>query len=466
MKAIPVRLVLTAGIIELLLIGIRLYANVQQYLVGVITLLLLTSSVYLVAVYLITDGKKTCGQRAKVFGPHISLIQASYWSPPQAFIIGAALLFRLTVFPIFPALSDDLYRYRWEGKLQANGGNPYQVAPIDPRWSKLRDTTWENVGSKDFKTIYGPLIELEERWTYKAVAGLTDEYAQVFWLKLPAIVCELGLIWAVAELLRRRGMPADRLLIYAWAPLPIVEFWIGGHNDALVVLTIVLALVAAAANRWPAAFLALSVGIVAKIWPLILLPAFLWRSRKAGLLTPAWSLIVLPLAAILFIPYQTRVVENAEFASGFVGGWRNNDSLFGAILWLAGGDLYRAKYTTFALIAAVAIAAALVRWSLEKAVFVTIVFMLLVSANCHPWYLTWFVPLLTFFPYTPILLWTALMPLSYAVLIGWKTLGEWNGSTPFRWFIYVPVFAMFVVGLSKVLGCLMTKNQQSTGVLR
>ena len=90
---------------------------------------------------------------------------------------------------------------------------------------------------------------------------------QVFWLKLPAVVCELALIWAVAELLRRRGMPADRLLIYAWAPLPIVEFWIGGHNDALVVLTDRVALVAAAANRWPAAFLALTVGIAAKICP-------------------------------------------------------------------------------------------------------------------------------------------------------------------------------------------------------
>ena len=130
------------------------------------------------------------------------------------------------------------------------------------------------------------------------------------------------------------------------------------------------------------------------------------------------------------------------------------------------GRSLRAKYATFALIAVVAIAAALARWSLEKAVFVTTVFMLFVSANCHPWYLTWFVPLLTFFPYTPILLWTALMPLSYAVLIGWKTLGEWNGSTEFRWFIYVPVFAMFVICLSKVLGRLMTKNQQSTGMVR
>jgi alpha-1,6-mannosyltransferase len=466
MKAIPVRLILTAAIIEILLVGLRTYANLQAHLVGVIALLLLTSLVYIVAVYLITGGQRTCGDPAKVSGRVTSADEGSYSKRTQQFILAAAILFRFTVFPIFPALSDDVYRYRWEGKLQAYGGNPYQVPPIDPSWAKVRDTTWENVGSKDFKTIYGPLIELQERWTYKAVSGLKDEYAQVFWFKLPSVICELGLIWSVAALLRLRGIPADRLLVYAWSPIPLVEFWIGGHNDALVVLFIVLALVGAAANRWPATFLALSVAIVAKVWPLVLLPAFLWRSRKAGWLAPAWALIVLPLAAVLWIPYSSRVLENAQFASGFVGGWRNNDSLFGAVLWLADGDLYRAKYTTFALIAVVAAAVAVTRWSLEKAVFVTILALLFLSANCHPWYLTWFVPLLTFFPYTPILLWTALMPLSYSVLIGWKTLGVWNGSTPLRWFIYVPVLATSILCLLKVLGPFASKNKQSSLVLR
>ena len=426
-----------------------------------ITLLLLTSTVYIAAVYLITKGQKTCRDDAQV-----REVVTVRWRPAEVFIVAAALAFRITVFPIFPSLSDDLYRYRWEGKLQINGGNPYQVRPIDAAWSKVRDTTYPNVGSKDFKGIYGPLIQLEERWVYKAVSGLKDDYAQVFWFKLPAVLSELGLIAAVAALLHRRGLPRKRLLIYAWSPAPIVEFWIGGHNDAIVVLCIVLAVLAAAAERWAPAFLALSLAIVCKVWPLILLPAFLWRSRKAGWLTPLWSLVLFPLAAILWIPYSSRVIENAQFATGFVGGWRNNDSLFGAILWMSGGDLYRAKYTTFALIAVVAAGAALARWSLEKALLVTMVFMLLVSANCHPWYITWFVPLLTFFPYPPILLWTALMPLSYSVLIGWKTLGVWDGSTPLRWFIYVPVFAMFAISGVVFLVRSASYGKRATPVLR
>src|SRR5262245_24007801 len=51
----------------------------------------------------------------------------------------AAVVFRLTVLPLEPALSYDVYRYRWEGRLQEHGGNPYNSRPADPEWSHLRD---------------------------------------------------------------------------------------------------------------------------------------------------------------------------------------------------------------------------------------------------------------------------------------------------------------------------------------
>jgi hypothetical protein len=72
--------------------------------------------------------------------------------------------------------------------------------------------------------------------------------------------------------------------------------------------------------------------------------------------------------------------------------------------------------------------------------------MLMISANCHPWYLTWILPLLAFHPVPALLLWTAVMPLAYEVLIGWTILGEWNGSTPTRWWIYVPVYGLLIFG--------------------
>ena len=66
--------------------------------------------------------------------------------------------------------------------------------------------------------------------------------------------------------------------------------------------------------------------------------------------------------------------------------------------------------------------------------------LLLVSANCHAWYLTWILPLLAIEAVPPLLLWTALAPLGHAAVIGWVGSGEWKGSTSVRYYEYVPVF--------------------------
>ncbi len=180
----------------------------------------------------------------------------------------------------------------------------------------------------------------------------------------------------------------------------------------------------------------LGVSIAVKWWPAILLPAFAWRARNIRPILVAGAVV-----ACFAIPYLTDVTENAQFMSGFVGGWRNNDSLFGLLLYLT-GDLYRAKYLAFTLLSGVTFWLASRSWELERVALWTIVALLLLSANCHPWYLTWIIPFLAVYPYPPLLLWTGLAPLSYGVLIEWRALGVWDGSTPERWWIYGPVICL------------------------
>ena len=353
----------------------------------------------------------------------------------------AGVLFRLTVWPLLPALSDDPYRYRWEGKLQVAGGNPYQVRPADLRWAGLRDQTFPSVAGKDFKAVYGPLIEQIELWTYRAAAALEpDAVRQVFWFKLPFALCDLGVIAALWLLLGAHGLPRDRVLIYAWSPLAVTEFWATGHNDSVVVLLIALALLGAAKQRWCLAFSALSLAVAAKIWPVLLFPIFIgWKLGRPLRWYQWW--VALPICGLLALPYWSDVTENMRFASGFVGGWRNNDSFFGVILWLA-KDIYRAKYAAFALVAAAVAILTFAQVSLERASLAAIAVMLMISANCHPWYLTWLLPLLVLLPVPALLLWTALVPLAYSAVISWVALGEWQGSTAIRWYEYLPVYAM------------------------
>ncbi|HSB14301.1 MAG TPA: hypothetical protein VLE22_07560 [Bryobacteraceae bacterium] len=424
-------LVTLAALLEIILILTRRLGDLRGHLVQAIVLFLLSSIVYIVCAYLILRIEKA----------NKSIKYNRLW----ILIAAGAALFRLTVWPLPPALSDDLFRYRWEGKLQVYGGNPYQVRPNDPEWAHLRDATWDRVGSKDFKAGYGPLTEILLRWTYRAASAVTpDSHLQAFWFKLPFALFDLGVILALRALLRARGLPEARVLIYAWSPLPVMEFWNSGHNDSMAVFFVVLALLAAAKERWTWAFGALTLAAAAKIWPLLLFPIFAgWCGRRPLRWYQWW--VCVPILGALCLPYWSDIGENLRFMTGFLSGWRNNDSLYGVLLWLT-GDVYRAKYTAFAVIAGVVVFVTFRRVPLEKASLVAIVATLMISANCHPWYLTWILPLLAFYPLPALLLWTAVMPLAYEVLIGWTILGEWNGSTPLRWWIYVPVYGLLIFG--------------------
>jgi alpha-1,6-mannosyltransferase len=412
-------LLLLALPVEAPLAWMRVHADLRHHVVETVTLLLTTSIFYLLSVWLLLR-KESRGET----------------NIPIKWVLLAAFLFRATVFPLYPAFSDDLYRYRWEGKMQAFGFNPYTTAPDDSELAPLRDAVYPRISGKEFRGIYGPLLELEQVWFYRFIAALTPvPERQLFWFKAIAALSDLGIIWAVCVLLRARGSPVQRVLIYAWCPLPVFEFWATGHNDAVVLFLVMLALALAARKRDSLAALALSLAVTAKYWPALLFPSFTgynWRR-----ILPA-AAILATTASVMSAPYWADITANAQFTTGFLGGWRNNDSLHGLIAAVARNP-YAAKYATMALIATAALGVAAFRWNLEARTLALIVATLALSANVHPWYITWMVPLLPFYPIPGLLLWTALAPLAYQVLIDWFILGEWHGNNPFRWLVYVPV---------------------------
>ncbi len=409
MTAAPWQLMVPAVGLQAAWIGLVLLSPLRYSVWSAIALLIGSSVVYLIAAVLILKLSQ-CGN-------------ANRFKHLHAFIVGAALLFRLTAYAIPADFSDDLYRYRWEARLQAAGGNPYQVAPNDRAWAHLRDATFERIPGRDFRAVYGPLTEL----VYRLVLPLDA------W-KLPAAVADLGVLAGLWLLLPALGLGRERILIYAWCPLPVFEFWGNGHNDALMLCPLVFAFWARAGStplRSWLGFGLLTTAASAKIWPIALTPLFGLRWRM---------LIMAPVFALFLLPYGLGPAANGPFLSGFLGGWRNNDSIYGLLLWLT-GDQYPAKYAAFALVAATIAWVWFRRYSVTGASLVVVTVMLLVSSNCHPWYLTWLLPLLTIHPTRGLLLWIALCPLFYAVLPRWIEAGEWNGSTPLRWLVYLPVFA-------------------------
>jgi alpha-1,6-mannosyltransferase len=410
---------LLALLVEAPLAWMRMLADLRHHIVETVTLILVTSLFYLVSVWLLLRKEGRGDPR-----------------PSLVWILLAGFLFRITVFPLYPAFSEDLYRYRWEGKMQLKDFNPYLTAPDDPRLEPLRDAVYPRIVGKEFRAVYGPLIELSERGFYGLISAMTDDPAvQLFWFKAMAAFADLGIIGAVCLLLAARGQPVERVLIYCWCPLPVFEFWATGHNDAIVLMFVMAALAMAARKRNSLAAVALSLAVAAKYWPALLFPSFTgFRWRR---ILPAFAILT-AIGLAFALPYWSDVSNNVRFTTGFLGGWRNNDSLHGVIAALT-PDPYMAKYVTMAVIGAAALGFATLKWRIEARVLAVIVTILALSANVHPWYLTWILPLLPLYPIPGLMLWTALAPLFYRVLIDWTILGQWDGNTPFRWLVYAPV---------------------------
>ena len=186
-------------------------------------------------------------------------------------LIFGSLVFRATLWPMQPTLSDDLQRYRWDAKLQANGWNPYAVAPQDPRLANLRDHYYEIMPGRETPTIYPSATELVYRATWKVFPGPTA-------FKVPFAAADVLVMLLLAWMFREEKDRAFRVAVYAWNPLVIVEFAGSGHNDALALLGIVGSL--ALLKKRPAlASIPIALATMAKVFPGVLLPVWI---RRAG----------------------------------------------------------------------------------------------------------------------------------------------------------------------------------------
>jgi hypothetical protein len=207
-------------------------------------------------------------------------------------ILVVALLLRTILLAMPPFLSSDIYRYVWDGRVQAAGINPYRHVPAAPELQALRDLAiFPNVNRADFAvTIYPP-----------AAQGLfllaTRVAESVLAMKVAFVAFEALTVAALVALLRRLGRPATRVVAYAWHPLVLWEVAGNGHVDAAMTALVMLALWLHASGRALAAGAAAAVGALFKPFALLVLPTF-WRPWDWKL-----PLVVFGVVALLYAPY-------------------------------------------------------------------------------------------------------------------------------------------------------------------
>jgi hypothetical protein len=365
---------------------------------------------------------------------------AVWWTwrrpPPVTWILAFALGFRLLAAGLPYLFSDDVYRYRWEGRIQAgSGANPYLSRPLDLVGGRPGD---ERIPGRGVASVYGPALLLIERLWYP-VAG-----EEIRLWKVPAMVGDALAILMLIAWLRARGEPLARVVFYAWCPLPVVEFWGQGHHDAWIVAAIAAILWAHAAGRWRILAALFGLAVQTKFFPAMLGPLLAgrefdrWRMLAAGL---AGSLA-------LYLPYwQGITLDRIRYTTGFLSGWRNNDSLHGLLLALTGGDPHAAKRVALGLLALLTgwLWARRAQWPFEDQALAALGGLLLISANVHPWYVTWLLPFAVARPRAWVMVAAGAAPLFHDGLWSWHLLGVWDPVRPTRWLVYGGVLAALVI---------------------
>jgi hypothetical protein len=433
----PWPLLLSATALEAVYLGILLLQNLKEKVCAFIPLAFVAGVLYLISVWLIFRKRK--GREAA--GPPAGNDARSVPRRPLIFIFAAGIVFRATLFPLYPALSDDLFRYRWDGKVAQAGFNPYQLRPDDPRLQHLRDSTWQGVNGKYHVAVYGPLTESLFRWWYPVAVLPGNEFLSVLLMKLPMLAFDLGVALLLMKLLAVLMLPAERVLVYWWAPVSVIEFAASGHNDSVGTFFLVLALlgVALGEKRWSLAALAaatFSKLLAAFVWPVVV-PGWLEKRRWRDFF---WPVLV---AAVAYWPFRGTLLNRVPSITQYSGDWRNNDSLFGVFYALTGSPL-AASAAAGAVVAAVAGFLAGRRLPPLRATFLVLGTLLACASQVFPWYLAWILPLLAVFPNAAWLMLSVLIFLSYNVLIDYGALGIWHDNPKFQWLEYAPFYALLI----------------------
>jgi hypothetical protein len=312
-----------------------------------------------------------------------------------AIVLAVALAARLLVAFDMPTLSDDAYRFVWDGRVQAAGINPYRHAPAAPELRRLRDyDVFTEVNRPFTPTLYPPTNQIAF-YAVNRVAGDGVVKVKLAWLAVEAMAVALLLV-----ALRRAGRSPGRVALYAWHPLAVVEVAGSGHPEPLLVALTLAALLLWDRGRQAAAGAALAVAALTRFVPVLLAPSLLRRGGQR------FAVALVAASLLLYLPY----LGAGPAALGSVAQFGEESFGAGPFRWLVAAGLPAAtvRWLLLGLLAGgVAATAALPPRNLTGACrYAALLFggAALASSQVQPWYLLWVLPFLCLAP-SAALLW-------------------------------------------------------------
>ncbi len=385
-----------------------------------------------------TDFIKLAGLYLASFFLSFKLIQIqkhNFW-----FLAGAALLFRLIFLFALPNLSQDFFRFIWDGRLIAEGWNPYQFIPDElisnPDFHiSQANKLLEGMGSLSVGHFsnYPPLNQL-----IFAVGGWLAKNSilgSVIIFRLVIILADLGTLFFGRKLLKSLGIEEYRIFWYILNPFIIIEMTGNLHFEAVMVFFLVWALYLLHQRKWIWSAVIFGLSISVKLLPLLMLPLFFkyfgFERKKEG--EPGLSfwkllgyyLLVFAVVIISFLPFYSEALASNFFSS--VGLWFNkfefNASIYYIIRWFGfqskGYNIIESAGTALAIstFLLIMILTFLRKYDSTRKLItnmlIAVSIYLIFSTTVHPWYLA--VPLILsiFTEFKYIIAWTAVIIFSY-----------------------------------------------------
>lgn len=339
-------------------------------------------------------------------------------------LIGLAIIFRLISIAAIPALSDDFYRFIWDGILWSNDINPFAYTPeaiMEQKVitvSKFVEEIYLNLNANTTFTVYPTIPQLINLIAYKT--GGDNLLANIIIQRFFVLSADFVSIYFLIKILDLKGWDRSLVMIYALNPLVILELNGNLHHEAFMIAFLLGFIYLDLKGKTVASSIMLALSIGAKLLPLMFLPFLILRSnsRLKMTLTLLLSLI------IIFFPFLdqdfvngmtsslTLYYQKFEFNAGLyylareLGYWfygYNAITLIGKIF----------LFTSFGLVLIISY------WGYkkgsDKASIMSIIYLAyaLLSLILHPWYILILIALAPITRFRFSITWSMLVFLTY-----------------------------------------------------
>jgi len=339
-------------------------------------------------------------------------------------LFAIALLLRIIPLFAIPALSDDVYRFIWDGRLWAAGINPFAGIPSDfinnPQLVEqgITNELFNLLNSPTHYTIYPPVPQYINLLAAKMFPN--NIIGAIYLMRTTIIIAEMVSIYLIIVLLKRHSLKPNLVAIYALNPLVIIELSGNLHHEALMITFLLGFLVYSNRNKVTGAAIMLALSVSSKLMPLMFLPLILFKEKARGKFLLIFILSTLFLFAPLidvsfFIGMKdslTLYYQKFEFNAGLyyllreVGYWiygYNAIALIGKLL------------LGVSTIVIILLSLRLSKRDIDYSVSFTILYLVFTigSLILHPWYIILFIAMTPFTKLKFPVVWSYLIFLTY-----------------------------------------------------